>query len=274
MGMHCKDIDALAQTYLDDELEEHDLRDFEEHVADCSECSDKVGQERKFGDMVRRHLAPPTAPDMFRRRMMLALDSEDARMADERRARRRAMILPAAATFAAAAALAVFVMAESGSATSNNSVTVGQDAIRQHMRRPPVEVAGAQASPWIREHFAPDAVVPRFANADVQFRGARLSRIRDRDAVQLFYDVRGPGVHHEVQVHIMDAAGVELPDERTVVGGRALYIDSNQGHSVVMYRDQQGVLYVFTSDMNRASLVDLVGSSDLLMRVNERMNQR
>jgi hypothetical protein len=165
-------------------------------------------------------------------------------------------------------------MAESGSANSNDSVTVGQDAIRQHMRRPPVEVAGAQASPWIREHFAADAVVPRFASSDVQFRGARLSRIRDRDAAQLFYDVRGSGLQHEVQVHIMrDAGTLEMPDERAVIGGRALYIDSNHGHSVVMYRDQQGVLYLFTSDMNRASLVDLVGSSDLLMRVNERLRR-
>ena len=62
--MHCKDIDALAQTYLDAELEEHDLHDFEEHIADCSECNEKVGQDRRFGDMMRRHLAAPPAPEM------------------------------------------------------------------------------------------------------------------------------------------------------------------------------------------------------------------
>ena len=271
MGMHCKDIDALAQTYLDSELEEHDLNDFEEHVAECAECNDKVGQERKFGDMIRLHLVPPAAPDSLRQRMTATLDGEDARLAEQRRSRRIAMILPAAATFAAAAALAVFVFANSGDSAPSDSTTVGQDAIRQHMRRPPVEVTGAKASPWIREHFAPNAVVPRFANADVEFRGARLSHLHGRDAAQLFYDVRGSGL----QVHIIeDANDLEMPADRQVVGGRELFVDGRLGLSIVMYRDQQGVLYVFTAETDRASLVELVGSSDLLMQVNERLRRK
>ena len=59
-----------------------------------------------------------------------------------------------------------------------------------------------------------------------------------------------------------------------VVEKRALFVDGRLGLNIVMYRDQQGVLYVFTSEMNQADLVELVGSSDLLMQVNERLRRK
>ncbi len=270
MSIQCAEIENLLFSYLDDELDEHERIDFESHLADCASCADRVDAETRFSDTMRMHLAPPPVPELLERRLLRALDAEDRQ---SRAQLLRSWALPGAATVAAAAALAVFVVAPG---SSRNEDLVTHAAVQQHLRQPPIEVQGAAVSPWLHEHFRPSIEVPRFSSSDIRLKGARLSHLRGLDAAQLFYEVESFGRLHEVQAHIIDASNLAFRgSRRQVIDGRELWIDGQLGLSVVAYKAPDGIGYVFTSsDMDERQLVDLVGSSDLLLRVNERLRAR
>ena len=271
MPIHCSEIDTLVHAYLDGELADIDLNEFEEHTAECPECATRLRDEIAFRDHLRRRLAAPRAPQALRTRIDVLLDQEDRVTASARRRSRFAWLLPGTASVAAAAALILFV-------TTNNASlpveSVAADAVNAHMRRPPVEVQGqaSRVSPWIKEHFDSQVDVPRFAGTNVSLRGARLSHLRGRDAAQLFYQVDRNNQRHDMQVHIVTGADFNLSAKsKRVIGGRDVWIGGERGYSVVTFKDDSGVSYVFTSDMEDADLFDLVVSSDLLLRVNERL---
>lgn len=270
MAISCEDIETLVHSYLDDELAEHELGEFETHLTGCEACRLTAEAEARFLDGLRRRLAAPSCPDTVRARLDRSLDDEDRSRTLASRRARFGWVLPGAATVAAAAALVLFA-AEWRQQPDVQPVTY--DAVRQHIRRPPLEVQAAGVSPFIEQHFRPRVSLPRFSEPSVRLQGARLSHLRGRDAAQLFYEVRGAGgARHDMQVHIVDAADLELPDgQRRVVGGRVIWVDPQLGYSTVTYRDEEGLAYVFTSDLEAGELVRLVVSSDLLMRVNERL---
>jgi anti-sigma factor RsiW len=271
MAIQCNDIETLVHTYLDGELAEHDLLDVEDHLTECEACRQQMDEEARFVSRVREDLAPPPPPPMLHAQLLEALDGEDQRGAALARRTRRAFALPAAASVAAAAALVLFASAQ----WSANETPVTYEAVKQHLRRPPVEVQGAGVSPWIQQHFLPRVALPRFSEPSVNLVGARLSHLRGRDAAQLFYEVMSSRGHRNFQVHIIDASDLRLGGrDRREVGGRALWVDDQLGFSTVTFRDQDGIGYLFTSDMEADELFELVIGSDLLLRATERPRRR
>lgn len=273
MAIYCSDIETLVHTYLDGELADDDIGDFETHTDTCAECHERVEAEIEFRTDLRRRLAPPRAPSELMQRVQVALDGHDAEQAQTARRNRFSWALPGAATFAAAAALILF-MTYDGSAPSE--ALVAHDAVQAHMRQPPIEVQGASnVSPWIKRHFQSSVEPPRFSTSGINLRGARLSHLRGRDAAQLFYEIDRSGRRSDVQVHILDGSDLSLAGAtRRRIGGRELWIDGELGYSVVTYRDASGMAYVFTSDMSETELLDLVVSSDLLLKVDEDRGRR
>ncbi len=271
MAIHCSDIETLVHTYLDGELADHDLDEFEEHTSECAACRARLEEEIEFRNDLRRRLAPPRPPEELRGRLMAALDREDAVAARAERSRRFSWVLPGAATLAAAAALLLFVQAQTQTPVAHVPVTY--DAVKSHLHQQPIEVQGASAvSPWIKQHFEPTVEAPRFSSSDISLRGARLSHLRGRDAAQLFYQIDHNHRRHAMQVHILDGANLDLGGAvKRHIGGRDLWVDNELGYSVVTYKDpSDGMAYVFTSDMSGRELLDLVVGSDLLLRTGER----
>jgi len=270
MAIYCSDIETLVHTYLDGELADHDLDEFEDHTSECEACHARVEEEIEFRNDLRRRLAPPRAPGELRGRLMAALDKEDAQAARAERSRRFSWVLPGAATLAAAAALLLFVQAQTQSPAAHVPVTY--DAVKSHLHQQPIEVQGASAvSPWIKQHFEPTVAPPRFSSSDISLRGARLSHLRGRDAAQLFYEIDRNHRRNAMQVHILDGANLDLGGAvKRHIGGRDLWLDKELGYSVVTYKDpSDGMAYVFTSDMSGKELLDLVVGSDLLLRAGE-----
>ena len=109
----CQSIDTLAMAFLDDELAAEERRELELHLIDCSGCRQHVETERAELQMMRKALAAPPAPDMFKARLARALDNEDREASRVESQRKRSllgrMLLPGAAMVAAAAAIVVFV---------------------------------------------------------------------------------------------------------------------------------------------------------------------
>ncbi len=77
MAVHCSDFEALTQAYLDEELAEHELSDFESHRLECKTCRSLLATESAFRTIVRERLTPPPAPSHLISNIQTLLDQED-----------------------------------------------------------------------------------------------------------------------------------------------------------------------------------------------------
>lgn len=266
MAIQCADVETLVPAHLDGELAEEDARALQAHLATCTACGALAREEARFHAELRQSLIPPPAPFELRARMVEELDREGWR-ARQRTRTRQGWTLPALASVAAAAALALFVVA---GPRAQKDAPVAQEAVRQHMRRPPLEVQGTAVSPWVKRHLSPSVHVPRFSDRSTNLRGARLSHLRGRDAVQVFYDAVVEHRRYEVSAIILDASGLDMrAREHHVIGGRELWVGQSRGYNVVTHKDGNGIGYVFISEMDAESLLDFVVNSDLLLRASE-----
>jgi anti-sigma factor RsiW len=267
MNKLCDSIDTLSMAYLDDELAEEELRDFELHVHDCADCKARVDGDRARTAELRRRLAPPPAPDLLRARLSRALDAEDAAASREmRRQRVNRFILPGAASVAAVAALAVFV----ANRPAGSAGALTQEAIRQNTRTAPLEVQGASTEAWVRHYYRSDVTPPRFNDASVHLAGARLASIEGRDAAQFFYQLLTPDGTFELRALTFDARGVDLDGLEAVdVDGAVLHVDHRDGQNLVVFVGGDGYAYLFTSrELSLQQLAGLVVHSDLVSRVH------
>jgi hypothetical protein len=112
MSMPCSEILPLVQPYIDGELIERPLHDFEGHVAACADCGQSLRVEEAFCRRVRSCLHPFSAPEPLRRRVGLALDAEDAARA--RASRRVRLGRLVSVVIGAGAAAAIALAAECG----------------------------------------------------------------------------------------------------------------------------------------------------------------
>lgn len=268
MNKLCDSIDTLAMSYLDDELAEEELRDFELHLHDCGGCKDRVDRDRASTAELRRRLAAPPAPDLLRARLTRALDAEDAAASRAmRRQRVDRWVLPGAASVAAVAALAVFVVNRPG----DSAGALAQEAVRQNTRSAPLEVQGASTEAWVRRYYRPDVTPPRFDDGSVQLAGARLTSIDGRDAAQFFYQLVTPERSYDIKALTFDAHGVDWGAMQQVdVDGALLRVEREAGNNLVIFVDGEGFAYAFTSrDLPLDQLAGLVVHSDLVRRLHD-----
>jgi anti-sigma factor RsiW len=265
MKQLCDSIETLAMALYDGELAGDELRDLELHLTECASCREHTDKEGAAISGIRRKLAPPPTPDLLRARVMRALDAED-------KATRRPLstwLLPGAAAVAAVAALAMFIVA-----TRNTAPTTRVEDVvaKSTTLSRPLEVEGAATNQWVQRNFDPSVALPTFASARVDQWGARLADVMDREAVQLYYRVTTlEGIARDVQVTIFNGQGIAFDGRRAEIGGRALQFGvSRSGRSVVTYRDGRNRAYMFTSSqLSPEDLLDLVGTSSLLMQVRD-----
>lgn len=273
MPIRCTEIETLVQTYLDDELADGETREFELHLGMCASCRRHAAAAARFHSHLRAQLAPPSAPGDLCERVALALDQEEWRM---RRAQpRRGWVLPGAATMAAAAALLLFAVralppTETQPLTAA-SPQLAEDAVSEVISRPPLEVQGAAVRPWVNER-RPAAQMPEFEGLRSVLRGGRVSQIRGRQAVQIYYDVLHGQRRHEVSVHLFDARDIDFASgfpnsRRHTVGTIDLWVGELRGYAVVAHRDRDGTGYLFTSpDLSGDHLLDIVSRAKLIDR--------
>lgn len=271
MSNLCESIDTLAMAYLDDELADGERRELELHLLGCAPCRGHVDGERAELDLLRRRLAPPAAPDLLRARLGRALDAEDRQVDFARRRSWTRWLLPGSAMAAAAAALAAFVLVRAPAAGVG---PVAEEAVRQQLRQPPLEVQGASTGPWLRQHLAPSIEPPRFADSRIELVGARLTAVAGRDAAQLLYAVRtADGARVGLTAFVVQGLGDgDLGEGREIrlEDGRLLHVVETGGVPAVTFVDDHRAGYVFTSDrLSWRELVDVVVASDLIRRAGQ-----
>jgi hypothetical protein len=251
----CASIDTLAMTYLDDELADEELRDFEMHMIDCAACRQRVDAERDALADLRSKLAPPATPDVVRARLIDSLDAEDGRAArEDRKSRVASWFLPGAASFAAIAALALFAWSRVPEKVPDS---VASDVARTQMQSPRV------ALPVIAGE------APAIDRADIvaTWRGS----FRDRDVIHQLYGVRELGTEHTIQASVFDARGLDIQlGERVVAGGLAMWVVHvrDLDRWLVLHRTHDGVGIGFSSpDLAPEQLINEIVQYGLVEQV-------
>lgn len=273
----CDSIDTLSMAYLDDELAGEEVRDLELHLRDCADCRAHVDAERDAIAELRRRLAPPPAPDLFRRRVRAALDAEDASIAQAERTQRwTSWVLPGAASLAAVGALALFVVTNVGgrdqpaapaaaaATVVAESPSIAEQVIKQQVRSPRI-VAPSVASSQIdfgggvSTFQEPDPEPRKVASWD--------STLEGRDVYTELYQL-GDIV---IQASTIDARGLDLNEgtgDRISLSGLDLRYGYAEGIAMVLYQSANGTGYFFTtSQATPRVLATIVAQHDLVTRV-------
>ena len=228
----CNSIDTLSMAYLDDELADEELRDFELHLIDCAACRGRLETERDALAELRRQLAPPPTPDVVRARLVASLDAEDARTTrEDRRQRTAGWFLPGAATFAAVAALALFAWSRVPSPPPDS---VASDVVRTQMQSPRVALPVMAGDGPVQDRI--DMVATSRA------------RFRDRDVIHQLYWVRELAGEHTIQASVFDARGLRVElGQRVVENGLVLWVVEVRGQWLVLHRTHDGAGIGFSS---------------------------
>ena len=282
---YCNEIEALIQTYLDDELATGDSSEFERHTAQCTDCMSRLEEERLFHRFVKERLAPPRAPRHLRLSIASALDEEDRNARALARKSSFQWFLPGLSTVTAAAALTLFFVSETRQPAAESS-PVAAAAIREQ-KTIPVSMLRQGSRPELsraaQQYVRMPVRPPRFEQTLSKqtqkrsggLRGYLQSQLDGRVAALFVYDVPTNQGTKRVFVHTLDARRTNLQtDNRQMLGDKEIWLTQKQGFSTVAYTDEQGVGYVFSSKLDSRSLVSLVAQSDLLRRVESQQNHK
>lgn len=108
---------------------------------------------------------------------------------------------------------------------------------------------------WFRGKVGFPVRPAEFARRDVRLVGARVSNVRERQAAALYYEVGG----HRMTVVVTDLPVGDSADEVQVDGQRLRYQEL-RGHRVPV-REEAGLSYAFTGDVDRETLLQLAASA-------------
>jgi anti-sigma factor RsiW len=247
--MKCGEADAFVHAYVDGELAGVDRDSYEQHLLECDACSHASRLQGRFKAAVRGHLGRPVVPGALMMRIEAAVRGAPPI--------RRRFIWHAYPRLAPAAAAAVILVAVLGMARGHRSPLVMEQALRAYHAAMPMDVVDSNCSSivnWFRgkvDFTVPDQMRPLGA-----CQGGRLVNVQDRFGAYLLYQV--PGGHRlAVLVFIGDEADLEAPDRRTM-DGRSVYFGRGRGASTAAFRNNDGLNYVVTSDVDEDALGTIV----------------
>jgi hypothetical protein len=265
MALPCSDTLALIQPYLDGELVERPLHDFESHVAACADCAESLRVQEVFSRHVRAGIRPPRHPDKLRDRIARALDAEDAARSRALRRARLVRFIPAAAAAAVSAAVTLWVATDSATRGGSSSPVAGPRSSEDPVCIADEPLDADRVARRASTYVGVPVALPRFHDARVSLRLLQVARVRDRRAAMLIYDVETPRARRLLWIYLFDARG--LPPhgsgELRVVGGHRVWLTRHEGFPAVVHRSPRQVEYVFQANVSDRSLIELVAGSGL-----------
>lgn len=247
--MECAEADAFIHAYVDGELAGLDRDSYERHLLECDACSHACRLQGRFKAAVRGHLNRPRVPGALMMRIEAAVRSAPPI--------RRRFIWHTYPRLAPAAAAAVLLVVVLGAARGHRSPLVMEQALRAYHAAMPMDVVDSDCASivnWFRGKV--DFTVPSQLRPLGTCQGGRLVNVQDRFGAYIIYQV--PGGHRlTVMVFTGDEEDLEAPDRRTM-DGRSVYFQRGRGASTAAFRNNDGLNYVVTSDVDEVALGNLV----------------
>ncbi len=248
--MDCQDVQKFLQAYLDGELEGREGSTILAHLEGCESCRGQIRLEKAVRRRLKDSLPLVKAPASLRARTFRALDRAKQ---VERPAQKIWRLIPAAAAVVLMAGV-LFSQQE----TKFPTMSLIEQSVAGHRQELPLDVKGS--NPDAVQQFFRNKVdfavrPPRFTSQRVQLVGARLTNLREHQAVKVTYLVDG----QRVSVFIFDSQAVPRRGNRRL-GARDVYWQGIHGYNVALYRSG-GTGYAVTSDMAPGNLVQLISHS-------------
>ncbi len=244
--MKCRDVQHLLHPYSDGELDLVRHVEIEKHLAECSECSDRVKHLESLRAAISSASLYHRAPDSLRARVQLATPSVT-------RGRRRSSM-----QFAALAAGVLFLIGVSATVITILSRTgtssddrFAERVVVSHVRSLQVDhltdvVSSDQhtVKPWFRGKLDFSPQVPDLTAKGYSLSGGRLDYLTDRPVAALVYHRR----LHAINLFIWPAAD---NDEKSVRGL------TRQGFHI-RYWQRSGMTQWAISDLNEQEFDEFV----------------
>ncbi len=276
--MNCHLAQRYLDAYVDHELDPGTQLDVERHVDVCALCQEEVAFARAMKEQVRGAVSSAHAPVGLADRIRSSLDEAEAEARPTPLVSIAPMRLRHALPLAAAAAVlmvASFALSPSATApaeqatarvqaaSSAATIPIFEDVVRVHASDLPADVGGTQpqeVTRWFRNKVSFPVRPARFDRGDARLLGARLSNVREQQAAALYYDVGG----NRVTVVVFGPADHRLEQglSRARLLGREVRYRQVRGYTVPV-REQEGLTYAFTGDLDRQSLLRLAATAQV-----------
>jgi len=286
MSSSCSDIQNTLYAYLDDELANAELLDFEHHLSGCENCKKSCEEALQAHADLRRHLqATPEPSKELVDKIRISLNKEERFV--WRQNVSNCFSLPNFATTVAFAMLAFFVwthlfqqpLSSQSSMASSEALAMsqtGQSAPLQVMPASKLVQAVAQQhwnSSSIVNAVQTAPVVGRALSAantlsfqppNISLLGWLPAHVEGQQSATFVYEVRANNLSSRVHVHAIRKDLVPL-HRQSKLQGMNLWVDQAMGvHTVTVVKG--ALAYVFSSRMKLASLVALVSNSKIVPR--------
>jgi len=283
--MNCALVRRYLDAYIDGEVDPTTQIEFERHMAACAECQELVAFSQRFKGLVRESVSGVKAPESLRQRIRSGMDSADEQWADEQQADQQEPVkaplvafkpLKARYMVPMAAAAGVFLAfnyatdldmgnplgSRPAPASLSAAMPMFQDVVRVHSNDLPADVQPTgphDVVSYFRDKVEFPVRPAAFERRDARLVGARLSNVREKRAAALYYNVGG----RRMTVVVFDAPSLfDQSTMRTRMLGKDLHYQQVNGYTVPV-RQQDGITYAFTGDLDRRSLLRLAASAQV-----------
>jgi anti-sigma factor RsiW len=224
--MNCEDADRFLDAYVDGELEAGERSEFEEHLAGCAGCDEKIEGLRRFRSFFAANAPRYPAPPDLRAKVL-------ARLEVEKRPNIIALVrqpwLYAAALLVVSLSLAWFLLfPDQDKRIANEALANYQRASLLEHLCDVVSPDPGVVKPWLtgKLDFSPPVVLP---GMNFQMRGGRLDVLQNRKVAALTYK-RNKDL---VTIFVWPGAGKSLPEKSFSIAGNSVCVWTTAGMNFV-----------------------------------------
>jgi anti-sigma factor RsiW len=275
MSSGCRRVAPQLEAFGDGELGADQVLEIEQHLLDCSACTERVRVNHALRVSMRRAVrsATPVMP-AFQERIQRALRAEAARerevdTAVEQLGQHHSLSWRTVVPVAAAAALTLVWAASTGnsrstaqrqsytSASLDNADQLLEELVDHHMSAQRPQVTEPALLSQLEPEVGVPLRVPSLKDYGARWEGGSVVPVSNQHAASLCYRVDG----HRVTLYVYNSSRVpiEAKLEPRVVRNEPVYVGSRRGVSIAA-TEHRGVGYAIATDLNDDESAELVAS--------------
>ncbi len=261
--MKCWQVQKYLHAHLDGELGAELSLEVEKHLAECGRCREQMDFEIQFIDQVRSAMRTQEADAELKTSVTRAIEK-----AGRKKTHTRVFAQISVLAAAASVILVVGILLRNAIQKTDELPPIGisEEVVKTHMRPMPMEISNKdekEVAKWFEGKVDFPVQPPKFdPEAEVSLVGARISRIQEKDAAQLVYNVNG----HRVTFMIFDPGedADDIMNDEVKRLAKPLpeqngWVTTHRGYSVGLY-ERRGIAYTVASDVGEGDIIKLISS--------------
>jgi anti-sigma factor RsiW len=275
MTPSCRQMVPLLEAFGDEELAPEKLLEVEQHLVDCTTCTERVRLNQALHLSVRNAVrnSAPVMP-AFEERIAAALRAEAAREEAvdevvEREARHHHMLSWRTVVPVAAAAAATLVWAGTTSnqqaqardkspySMAENADELLEELVDHHVNAPGPQVTDASLLRQLEPQVGVPLSLPSLKDYGARWVGGSVVPVSNQHAASLRYMMGG----HRVTLYVYNSSRVPIETrlKQRVVRNEAVYVGNRRGVSIAA-TEHRGVGYAVATDLNDDESAELVAA--------------